>query len=86
MLHFILATYREVTEEGRAIVSDSVIAMRGWLHHVPGLGRPAYGHEEVRNGVAGQIHLSDGCHRKSFIDSMYITLFLTLYCLCLHIC
>lgn len=65
-----IAHYREVTEEGKAIVNDSVIAMHGWLHHVPGLARPAYPHEIVPNGPAEQVHLGDGCHRLSYVRNM----------------
>ena len=70
LIHIYVAHYREVTEEGKAIVNDSVIAMHGWLHHVPGLARPAYPLEILINGPAGQFHLADGCHRLSYIKNM----------------
>jgi hypothetical protein len=65
-----IAHYREVTEKGKAIVNDFVIAMHSWLHHVPGLARPAYPHEIVPNGPAEQVHLGDGCHRLSYVRNM----------------
>ena len=46
--------------------------MHGWLHHVPGLARPAYPHEIIANRLAGQVHLGDGCHRLSYIKNMWV--------------
>lgn len=53
------------------VLNDSVIAMRGWLHHLPGLGRLAYPEEITSVPVTDQLHLSDGCHRYGFIKNMY---------------
>ncbi len=53
-------------------MDDSVIAVGGWLDHCVGLGRPAYQHE-INPSVAGpQHHLSDECHRKTYILRMYV--------------
>jgi hypothetical protein len=80
-----IAKFRTVTEDGLVTLDDSIVAMVGWLDHIPGLSRPAYP-EELDPSISGnQYHVSDGCHRKSYLANMYVIFMLVFFMLHLFV-